>query len=171
MASIYTYISWDGKVYNNESGNEEVVEEGQYYLNYKAKVDGDNNTYYQDFIMPVKVDLTPIKSNLLSNTKSETSDYKLELNFNGELENGNFNQLLIAVNGEVLSDEIISTATVDGDNLSIDLTLVDNCVNSIEVLTLDNAYNTGDDVFEIAVGDSEAIVKLVNFPDSAYFHY
>lgn len=136
-------------------------------MNYKAKVDGDN-TSYQEFIMPVKIDLTAIKSNLLSNTESEKSDYKLELNFDGELENGNLNQLLIAVNGEVLSDEIISTATVDGDNLSIDLTLVDNCVNSIEVLTLDNAYNMGDDVFEIAVGESEAIVKLVNFPDAAY---
>lgn len=167
MASIYADISWDGKVYNNETGNEEVVEEGQYYLNYKAKVDGDN-TYYQDFIMPVKVDLTPIKSNLLSNTKSETSDYKLELNFDGELENGNLNQLLIAVNGELLSEEIMSTAPVDGDNLSIDLTLVDNCVNSIEVLTVDNAYNMREDVFEISVGDSEAIVKLVNFPDAAY---
>lgn len=166
-ASVYNDISWDGKIYNKKSGNDEVVEEGQYYLNYKAKVDGDN-TSYQEFIMPVKIDLTAIKSNLLSNTKSETSDYKLELNFDGELENGNLNQLLIAVNGEVLSDEIISTATVDGDNLSIDLTLVDNCVNSIEVLTLDNAYNMGDDVFEIAVGESEAIVKLVNFPDAAY---
>ena len=136
-------------------------------MNYKAKVDGDN-TSYQEFIMPVKVDLTAIQSNLLSNIKSETTDYKLELNFDGELENGNLNQLLIAVNGEVLSDEIISTATIYGDNLSIDLTLVDNCVNSIEVLTLDNAYNIGDDVFEIAVGESEAIVKLVNFPDAAY---
>ena len=89
-------------------------------MNYKAKVDGDN-TSYQEFIMPVKVDLTAIQSNLLSNIKWETTDYKLELNFDGELENGNLNQLLIAVNGEVLSDEIISTATIDGDNLSIDL--------------------------------------------------
>lgn len=166
-ASVYSNILWDGKVYNKKTGNDEVVEEGQYYLNYKAKVDGEN-TSYQEFIMPVKVDLTAIQTNLLSSIKSETINYKLELNFDGELESGNLNQLIIVVNGEVLSDEIISSATINGDNLSLDLTLVDNCVNSIEVLTLDNAYNIGDNVFEVSVGESEAIVKLVNFPDADY---
>ena len=166
-ASVYSNILWDGKVYNKKTGNDEVVEEGQYYLNYKAKVDGEN-TSYQEFIMPVKVDLTAIQTNLLSSIKSETINYKLELNFDGELESGNLNQLIIEVNGEVLSDEIISSATINGDNLSLDLTLVDNCVNSIEVLTLDNAYNIGDNVFEVSVGESEAIVKLVNFPDADY---
>ena len=93
-ASVYNDIAWDGKVYNKQTGSEEVAEEGQYYLNYKAKVDGDN-TDYQNFIMPVKIDLTAIDVNLLSNIKSETSNYKLELNFDGELENGNLNNYLL----------------------------------------------------------------------------
>lgn len=166
-ASVYNDIAWDGKVYNKQTGSEEVAEEGQYYLNYKAKVDGDN-TDYQNFIMPVKIDLTAIDVNLLSNIKSETSNYKLELNFDGELENGNLNQLLIAVNGEVLNDETLAKGVVDGDKFAIDLTLVDNAVNTIEVLTMDNAYNIGDDEFNVAVGESEASVKLVNFPDADY---
>lgn len=45
--------------------------------------------------MPVKIDLTAIDVNLLSNIKSETSNYKLELNFDGELENGNLNNYLL----------------------------------------------------------------------------
>ena len=52
MASVYTDISWDVS-YIKKTGNDEVVEEGQYYLNYKARVDGDN-TSYQDFLCQVK---------------------------------------------------------------------------------------------------------------------
>ena len=33
---------------------------------------------------------------------------------------------------------------------------------------MDNAYNIGDDEFNVAVGESEASVKLVNFPDADY---
>lgn len=166
-ASVYSDIAWDGKVYNKQTGNEEVAEEGQYYLNYRAKVDGDN-TEYQSFIMPVKIDLTAIQVNLLSDVKAETTNYKLELNFNGELENGNLNQLLIAVNGEVLNDETLANAIVDGDKFALDLTLVDNSVNTIEVLTMDNAYNIADDIYNIAVGESEASAKFINFPDADY---
>lgn len=167
VASIYSDIAWDGKIYNKQTGNEEVVEEGQYYLNYKAKVDGDN-TYYQDFIMPVKVDLTPINCNLISDEKSETANYKLQLNFNGELENNNLSGFLIVVNGEILSDEILSNAVIEGDNFSLDLTLEDNSINNVEILTIDNAYNISYDIFNISVGETESIVKLVNFPDAQY---
>ncbi|WP_195987636.1 S8 family serine peptidase [Clostridium sp. D53t1_180928_C8] len=166
-ASVSSDIAWDGKVYNKQTGKQEVVGEGQYYLNYKTKVDGDN-TYYQDFIIPVKIDLTAIQSKLLSNTESETTNYKLELNFNGELKSGSLNQLIISVNGEVLSDEILANAVVNEDKYNLDLTLTDDSVNTIEVLTMDNAYNVGNDIYNITVGKNEASVKLINFPDSDY---
>ena len=62
MASLNSFesLAWDGTKYNSETGVNEVLEEGQYYLNYKARIDGGEN--YQELTIPVKIDLTPIKT-------------------------------------------------------------------------------------------------------------
>ena len=82
-ASAYKSLAWDGTAYNKATGKNEKVKDGQYYLNYKSKVDGDG-AKYQDYIVPVKVDTEGIETKLISADKSDAPDYKLQVSFNGE---------------------------------------------------------------------------------------
>ncbi|MGL5352542.1 MAG: S8 family serine peptidase, partial [Clostridium sp.] len=157
-AELYRALSWNGTIYNKQTGKNEQAPEGQYYLNYKAKVDGDN-TKYQDFIMPVKIDVTPAVSKLVSKDVSAGSDYKLEVNFGGEFKAGLINNAVVIVNGEVVKD-----FKINEDTLSADLKLKNNSVNKIEVGTLDNAYNISSNVFNITSGNILSEAKLIDFP-------
>lgn len=142
-AVLYQSLAWDGTIYNELTGKNEQAQEGQYYLNYKAKVDG-NNAKYQDFIMPVKVDVTPAVVKLISKKTSSTPDYKLEVNFNGEYKAGLINKIVLSINGKQVTDFI-----VNDDVLTAQLNLNDNSVNKIQIKTVDNAYNTSINDFEI----------------------
>lgn len=157
-AELYKSLAWDGTIYNKQTGKNERAPEGQYYVNYKAKVDGEN-TNFQDFIMPVKIDVTAATSKLVSKNTSSGSDYKLEVNFNGEYKAGLIEQAVLIVNGEVIKD-----FKINDDTLSVDLKLKNNSVNKIEVGTIDNAYNISSDIFDITAGNILSEAKLVDFP-------
>ncbi|MGL5084913.1 MAG: hypothetical protein ACRC68_04225, partial [Clostridium sp.] len=155
---LYRALAWDGTIYNKQTGKNEKAPEGQYYVNYKAKVDGEN-TKYQDFIMPVKIDVTPAISKLVSNKNSDGSDYKLEVNFGGEYKSGAVKQAVLIVN-----DEVVKDFKIDGDTLTADLSLLNNAVNKIEVGTIDNAFNISSDIFNVVAGNIVSEAKLVDFP-------
>ncbi|MDV4151074.1 S8 family serine peptidase [Clostridium sp. AL.422] len=157
QASIYSNLSWDGKLYNKSTGEYEVASEGQYYLNYKARVDGTET--YQDFIIPIKIDTTPIKTTLDSSNESKETSYELKIGFNGELKDNNVTGAILYVNGQEVSDY-----TLIEDNLIANLNLAKDSINKIEIATIDIAGNMGIDRYEVGVGNYKAEVKLIDFP-------
>ena len=161
-ASVYSNLRWDGTVYNKETGENEVIKEGKYYVNYKAKVDGGDS--YQDFIIPVSIDLTAIKTALLSSSSSDTTNYSLEIGFNTELANNKVNDLLLAVNGELVSEY-----TLAEDSLLADLSLADNKINKIEIVTMDNAGNVSYDYYEVGVGNYLSEVNFIDFEEGSSY--
>jgi len=160
--SVYGALGWDGTVYNKKTGEYEIAQEGQYSLKYSAKVDGGDT--YQETVIPVEVDLTPISSNLISDTSVDNTNYSLELNFNGELESGNLISLLLEVNGEE-----VDIYTLEGDTLTANLSLKNNKINVIKVATLDNAGNIGEETYEVGVGSYNAEVSFTNFGEGTEF--
>lgn len=156
-ASIYSSLAWNGKLYNKSTGEYETAKEGQYYVNYKAKVDGSET--YQDFIIPVKVDITPIKTTLDSSNESNDVNYDLKIGFNGELKAKNVLANMLYVNGKEITDY-----TLDEDTLNAKLELANDTINIIEIATMDIAGNIGIDRYEIGVGKYKPEVKLIDFP-------
>ncbi|MBU3133388.1 S8 family serine peptidase [Clostridium gasigenes] len=160
-ASAYKSLAWDGTAYNKVTGKNEKVKDGQYYLNYRSKVDGDG-AKYQDYIVPVKVDTEGVATKLISADKSDAPDYKLQVSFNDEYEKGLVNNVGLSVNGEK-----VEGFTVKGDTLTADLKLNNDSVNEIKVATLDNAYNLKDTNFKVSVGKVETQVKFTDFEEGA----
>ena len=157
QASIYSSLAWDGKLYNKSTGEYESASEGQYYLNYKARVDGSET--YQDFIIPVKVDVTPISTSLESSEESNESNYELRIGFNGELENKNVLSTVLFVNGQEVKDY-----TTEGDELVDNLELNEDKINTIAIATIDMAGNYSVDEYEVGVGNYKPEVNLIDFP-------
>lgn len=155
--SIYSNLEWDGNIYNKSTGEYEVASEGQYYLNYKARVDGSDN--YQDFIVPVKVDITPISTTLNSSKESKDKNYELKIGFNDELQNNNVLVSMLFVNGEPIKEY-----TTEDDELIANLELNEDKVNIIEIGTIDNAGNLSIDRYEVGVGSYKPEVNLIDLP-------
>lgn len=156
QASIYSSLAWDGKLYNKSTGEFEAVSEGQYYLNYKARVDGSEN--YQDFIIPVKIDVTPISTTLESSKESSEKNYELRIGFNGELANKNVLSTVLFVNGKK-----VDNYTTENDELVSNLELSEDKVNTIQVATIDMAGNYAVDKYEVGVGNYKPEVNLIDF--------
>lgn len=156
QASIYSSLAWDGKLYNKSTGEFEAVSEGQYYLNYKARVDGSEN--YQDFIIPVKIDVTPISTTLESSKESSEKNYELRIGFNGELANKNVLSTVLFVNGKK-----VDNYTTENDELVSSLELSEDKVNTIQVATIDMAGNYSVDKYEVGVGNYKPEVNLIDF--------
>lgn len=156
QASIYSSLDWDGKLYNKSTGEFEAVSEGQYYLNYKARVDGSEN--YQDFIIPVKIDVTPISTTLESSKESSEKNYELRIGFNGELANKNVLSTVLFVNGKK-----VDNYTTENDELVSNLELSEDKVNTIQVATIDMAGNYSVDKYEVGVGNYKPEVNLIDF--------
>ena len=157
IASIYSSLAWNGMIYNKSTGNDEIAKEGQYYVNYKAKVDGTET--YQDFIIPVKVDVTPIKTTLESSNESDNVNYDLKIGFNGELKDNNLLASILYVNGKEIDDY-----TLNEDNLMANLELKNDVINKIEIATIDIAGNFAIDRYEIGVGKYKPQVNLIGLP-------
>ncbi|MBS5936898.1 S8 family serine peptidase [Clostridium sp.] len=157
IPSLLEGLSWDGKVYNKSTGNKEVAKEGQYYLNYKTKVDGTDT--FQDFIIPVKVDITPIKTTLESSASPDSGNYELKIGFNGELKANKVEDLVLFINGKEVTEY-----SLNEDSLSSNLTLNKDSVNIVEVSALDIAGNISYDKYEIVTSDIKPEVTVVDFP-------
>ncbi|MBE6053241.1 MAG: LPXTG cell wall anchor domain-containing protein [Clostridium sartagoforme] len=157
QASIYSGLAWDGQLYNKSTGNYEAAKEGQYYLDYRAKVDGTET--YQSFTVPVKIDVTPIKTTLESNKESNDVNYELKIGFNGELKANNLIATILYVNGKE-----ITNYSLNEDNLIAKLQLENDSINTIEIATIDMAGNMGIDKYEVGVGSFKPEIKLLNLP-------
>jgi len=159
----YLNLGWDGKLYDSKLGQYVVATEGNYILRYNAKVDGGDS--YQTFEIPVEVDVTPVKTTLLSGTTSETTNYELNLGFNGELAEGNVKAALVYLN----DGEKEVPVTLTGDNLTASLNLEYNKINQVTVLTMDSAYNIAVETYEIGVGKYKAEVSFLDLTEGSEF--
>lgn len=128
--------AWDGKAYNTASGKYETVPEGQYYLNYITKVD-ITDAKEQDYIIPVKVDLTAPQVKVTSPMAASSTAYKLQWTENDDL-SGIDGIRTIFLNGVEQKDIKISNSN---GMYSCDLNLAADKVNIIEIVTEDYAGN------------------------------
>lgn len=148
-------LGWDGTVYNNSTGKSEVVKEGQYYLSIKAYVDLEG-AKAQEFNVPVKVDLTAPKINVVS--RNFETDNKLKLKWTVEDVSG-VNTQTIMINGEVLKD-----VKVDYDEKTKEYSAVldinKKSISNINISTLDNGGNTG--ITDLLFSETQSLVKFQN---------
>lgn len=148
--------TWDGKVYNTKKGIYEALPEGQYYINYVTKVDIDNAAS-QDYIVPVKVDLTAPELKITSDDSSSKAYYVLEWTESDNL-SGIDGNALIFLNGVKVKNPVI---TENAGKYTCSLTLNENQVNTIDLAAFDYANNIS--VAEIKVTDRTSIPFNITF--------
>ena len=119
----------------------------------------DGTDTFQDFIIPVKVDITPIKTTLESSVSPDAGNYELKIGFNGELKANNVKDLVLFINGKEVSEY-----SLNEDLLSSNLTLNKDSVNIVEVSALDIAGNTSYDKYEIVTSDIKPEITVIDFP-------
>lgn len=126
--------TWDGKIKNSDTGLLEV-KEGQYFVVIKSKIDYDNATY-QDFEMPVMVDVTAPEIQLTSSKVAHTTKYMLKWKAKDQLSGIGANGVML--NGTLLEDVTINNLGNDEYCCELNLNEGDN---DIDILSLDNANN------------------------------
>ncbi|MDK0628765.1 S8 family serine peptidase [Clostridium perfringens] len=158
--NLFENLTWDGKLYNQSTGEKEVVPEGQYYLNIKSKVDYDN-AKDQEVVVPVQVDLTAPNieitsgDKVLGNKDDNEVDYKLEWTAKD--------------NVSIIPD--IATVYVNGKSVranisenngtySCDIKLKNNALNEVKVAMNDTAFNLGEVSKNIKVESSDPLIKF-----------
>ncbi|WP_138204075.1 S8 family serine peptidase [Haloimpatiens lingqiaonensis] len=149
---------WDGKIYDPSTGKMGVVEDGQYYLDYVAKVDIDN-ARESHVTVPVKIDTVDPNVEIISATKSDDSNYKLQWKVTDELSgDGQFS--MVYLNGKKQDSSKIS---VDENGIySCDLQLKEKAANSIAIAALDNASNIGVKETTVVQGNPAFNLKFDN---------
>lgn len=75
-------FTWDGTLYNPESGEMEYAPNGQYYYRVRAKVKDTDN--YEETILPVKVDATSPTSSKLEYTFNQDGTRNVKFNIKDE---------------------------------------------------------------------------------------
>lgn len=156
--------SWDGKVYNTTTGKYEALPEGQYYMNYITKVDIDNAAS-QDYIVPVKIDLTAPEIKITSNDVSNVKDYVLEWTESDNL-SGAAGDALIYLNGKQVENPVI---TENEGKYSCSLTLNENQANSIAVYDVDYANNISADEINVIEGNVPFNISFDNISSGDFF--
>lgn len=152
-ASINGSISWNGKVYNKDTGKEEVAPEGQYYMRLNSKIDF-KNAKTQETLIPVKVDVTAPKIHITSKNISDNDNYKLT--YTVDENNSGVNASMVFVNGVK-----VNAKSTDGKNYTADVKLKDNTNNVIQVAASDNAFNIGKE--EVRVSTKKNVEPKVTF--------
>ena len=103
--------SWDGKVYNVQTGKEEVVKDGQYYIRVKAKGYLEN-AKEQVIDMPLKVDTTGPKISDISIKKLGGTSYTIQWRAEDELSEVSNKNMIITLN----DSEMIELNNVESNN-------------------------------------------------------
>ncbi|GKU26741.1 peptidase S8 [Clostridium folliculivorans] len=150
LGTIDNQGTWDGTLYNSETGKYDTAPDGQYYIRANTTTDIANSTT-QSVDLPVKIDSEAPGIEITSAKVAPTGTYKLQwkVKDNDTGANGIF---AIAVNGEVLSDEQMAEVALDKDTFSIDLQLKDNTINSIMIAGTDYASNVGINGIDVKTG-------------------
>jgi lactocepin len=155
LGTVDNQGTWDGTLYNSETGKYYTAPDGQYYIRANTTTD-IANSITQSVDLPVKIDSEAPEIEITSAKVAPTGTYKLQwkVKDNDTGANGVF---AIAVNGEVLSDGQMSELALDKDTFSIDLELNDNTINSIMILGTDYASNMGINGIDVKTGAVPAV--------------
>lgn len=135
MSNLMTDALWDGTIYDTKTGKYESVEDGQYYVQLRSRIDYPN-ARYQKLIMPVKFDsIEPIISQIQYDPSATNN-----LSFKTIDENSGIDGYMVYVNGSYYSQ-----AWGDPDENGIySLNInISNGTNNVEILTFDYAGNIG----------------------------
>ena len=148
QASIMPNLLWDGSLYNKSTGKYEVVQ-GQYYVRLNSKVDLDT-AKEQSLIIPVKVDTQEPEVTITSSNKVDKTAYELKFELSDDLSGLQSSTLNVAVNDSLVDT---SLASISGNEVTLNIELDNNSINTIEVGIYDNAYNFGYESMEVVVGE------------------
>lgn len=147
--------SWDGYLYNKETGSYEIAKDGQYYIRIRAKATPTSE--YQKVYMPVKVDTKPATVKVLS--KEATADGKFVVKYELKDENGIFANIGATLDGvdatEVKEDGTMMTATFPAPPKDKDKGV-------LVVMAVDNAFN----ILEYSQLLSDSRVDIVDYDGS-----
>lgn len=155
---------WDGTIYNESTGDYELVKDGQYYYRLKSKVD-ISSAKEQILDMPVKVDTAAPNINILGIFKEDSADgnskYLLKWKAKDDL-SGLFEGVgIVFVNGQqldltpsILEKEDIYSVEVDN--------IIENGINEVSISILDNAANiaTAQGTYKVGTIDTVSFTNL-----------
>ncbi|SHJ28413.1 lactocepin [Clostridium amylolyticum] len=155
-------LKWNGKIYNSSKGEYEVVPEGEYKLNIKSYVDLPG-AKSQDFVIPVKVDVTAPNIEILSPKNSETTTYNVQWKESDNLSGVDVRGIF--VNGNFIRDAKINY-NKDTKIYSADVILKDGVANDVMVVALDNANNFG--YSQITVQAGKIVPCVITFDNNDF---
>ena len=162
---------WDGKIYNSETGKEELAKEGNY--SYKITFTSDlDDAVEQSLELPFKLDITKPKVEILSLDKETLKDDKDKyydsyvLTWKAEDGQTDINKSIAFYSLNNNSHKIDKITEVSKGVFKAPLHIKDNEINNIELAVSDNAGNIGitSKVFEL--GNAKAISFYGNFKDT-----
>lgn len=155
-AQEHENVKWDGKAYNSKTGENEVVPDGQYYMNIKSKIDMQN-AKEQIVEIPVKIDTKAPEITL--NSEKHTDSNKYNLKFTIDDATSGVKAYLVYVNGRQ-----VKPSTKDNKNYECTVSLYDDTNNNqIEIAASDNALNIADETFKVSTLKDTAPVMFDNF--------
>lgn len=155
VQQLFEDLEWDGTLYNPKTGDSELVEEGQYYIRIQSKVDMEN-AKEQDVIVPVKVDITAPSINLVSDSFSGETSYKLDVTIDDSLSKVNLAKAI--VNGT-----LVDLVDQKNGHYTADVNLLPDYDNEISVAAIDFASNVGSSTYKISTKkDSKPVVNIDN---------
>ncbi|WP_051986327.1 S8 family serine peptidase [Clostridium amazonitimonense] len=152
---LFNSLAWDGTVYDNLSGKNEAVEEGQYYISIKSYVDIEGKEP-QIMEIPIKVDLTAPEVKIIS--KQRLGDrlvvkWRAKDNLSG-----------IATNNIVVDGKVVEDAKVYYDKYSkiysTSIDVKETEAYNVSLAVLDGAGNMT--VEDILVTAKEAVIDFEN---------
>ena len=163
--SYVTNATWDGTVYDTNTGDSKLVEDGQYGLKITATSYFEGSSE-QSLTIPIKVDtVAPEFSNVL------LTDSTISFELSDNLSDVTLDSVAIAINGNVatydLSEQLSDNKPNTPEKVELKLDerqLPENGVNSIELLASDNAGNLGYTSELKELGESDNVV-LFNIKD------
>lgn len=160
LGTLKLGAAWLGQIYDASTGSYKNAEQGQYYIRVTTKSDIDG-ALEQTLDMPVKLDSTAPTLDITSSDTSAGAQYLLNWTASDDYSGMDNSILLIAVNGNIISDNEYSTLSESGSEYSISLNLHPGN-NIIEMITVDNAGNIAYDTTNVNAG-SESAVYFDNF--------
>jgi lactocepin len=145
--------AWDGKIYNNSTGEYEIAKQGQYYIQIKSKIDFEG-AQYQILNMPIKVDVTSPKI-------YGVNIYAGKLKFRAQDDFSGISHFVIKIKNKKFEDENGNSELVlkpDKNGLyTVDVDLYQ--YDKLEIFVVDNAENAGK--YSIEVGEINDDFKIV----------
>ena len=158
--NLFENLNWDGKLYNESTGEKEVVKEGQYYLNIKSKVDYDG-AKTQELVIPVQVDLTAPNIEITSEDKVLGKKEDKEVNYTLKWTAKDNVSVIPGIASVLVNGKSVkSSIKEENGTYSCDVKLKNNSINEVKVDMNDTAFNLGEVSKNIRVESSEAVITF-----------